>query len=113
VIAEGTPGQLKASVGTGTLRIRLLDPEQRPQAERLLTPAFEKIELAADPAGLSVPNADPDRAAEALATLTAAGLGIADFSLGQPSLDEVFLALTGHPADSQESDQPSAKELAA
>ena len=113
VIAEGTPGQLKASVGTGTLRIRLLDPEQRPQAERLLAPAFEKIELASDPAALSVPNADPDRAAEALATLTAAGLGIADFSLGQPSLDEVFLALTGHPAESQESDQSSAEELAA
>jgi ABC-2 type transport system ATP-binding protein len=113
VIAEGTPGQLKASVGTGTLRIRLLDPEQRPQAERLLAPAFEKIDLAADPAGLSVPNADPDRAAETLATLTAAGLGIADFSLGQPSLDEVFLALTGHPAEAQGSNEPSAEELAA
>src|SRR5215216_3090109 len=36
VIAEGTPAQLKASVGSGALRIRLLDPEQRPQAERVL-----------------------------------------------------------------------------
>ena len=32
VIAEGTPGQLKASVGSGALRVRLLDPEQRPEA---------------------------------------------------------------------------------
>ena len=37
VIAEGTPGQLKASVGSGALHVRLLDPEQRPEAERVLT----------------------------------------------------------------------------
>ena len=36
VIAEGTPGQLKASVGLGSLHVRLLDPAQRPEAERLL-----------------------------------------------------------------------------
>ena len=31
VIAEGTPGQLKASVGSGALHVRLLDPDQRPR----------------------------------------------------------------------------------
>ena len=36
VIAEGTPAQLKASVGSGALHVRLLDPEQRPDAERVL-----------------------------------------------------------------------------
>ena len=36
VIAEGTPGQLKASVGSGALHIRLLDPDQRPEAEQQL-----------------------------------------------------------------------------
>ena len=113
VIAEGTPGQLKASVGTGTLRIRLLDPEQRPQAEALLAPEFETLELAPDPAALAAPNADPSRAAEALAALNRAGIGVADFSLGQPSLDEVFLALTGHPAEDQERDEDSAEEVAA
>ena len=35
----------------------------------------------------------------ALARLTGSGVRVADFSLGQPSLDEVFLALTGHPAE--------------
>lgn len=61
VIAEGTSSQLKASVGTGALRVRLLDPGQRPDAERVLT--------------------------EALAAPV------------QLSLDEVFLALTGRPAE--------------
>ena len=36
VIAEGTPGQLKASIGLGTLHVRLIDPAQRPAAEALL-----------------------------------------------------------------------------
>src|ERR671934_479845 len=40
VIAEGTPAQLKASVGSGTLRIRLLDPDQRPDAEPVVAGAF-------------------------------------------------------------------------
>jgi ABC-2 type transport system ATP-binding protein len=115
VIAEGTPAQLKASVGSGALHVRLLDPEQRPQAERVLERELGGVHLEPDPAGLSSPCADTGRAAEAVAALAGAGIGIATFSLGQPSLDEVFLALTGHPADEQHPDQetPIEEEQAA
>ena len=101
VIAEGTPGQLKASVGRGALHVRLLDPEDRPEAERVLSRALDAaVHLEGDPAALSAACApDPQRAAEAVAELSRSGIAIADFSLGQPSLDEVFLALTGHPAE--------------
>jgi len=98
VIAEGTPGQLKASVGSGLLHLRLLDPDQRPHAEQLMSRALGAVSLGSDPTALSAACSTGDRGAAALAALTAAGIGIADFSLGQPSLDEVFLALTGHPA---------------
>jgi len=108
VIAEGTPGQLKASVGSGALHVRLLDPEQRPEAERLLASRMDAVHLEADPAALSTPCADADRAAEAVAELAAAGVRIANFSLGQPSLDEVFLALTGHPAEEDPADEATA-----
>ncbi len=102
LIAEGTPGQLKTSVGAGTLQVRLRDPEQRPHAERLLSQALGvPVDLASDPAGLSARVADPDRVARALWTLSRAELAVTDFSLGQPSLDEVFLALTGHPVKDQ------------
>jgi ABC-2 type transport system ATP-binding protein len=101
VIAEGTPGQLKASVGAGAMHVRLLDPQQRPEAERLLTNDLGSVFLEPDPAALSVQCAEADRGAEAIAGLTRAGVRIADFSLGQPSLDEVFLALTGHPAEAE------------
>jgi ABC-2 type transport system ATP-binding protein len=104
VIAEGTPGQLKASVGLGALHVRLLDPDQRPEAERVLGRELDVVHLEPDPAALSAPCADADRGAQAVAELARAGVGIADFSLGQPSLDEVFLALTGHPAENQTED---------
>ncbi|MGH2789848.1 MAG: ATP-binding cassette domain-containing protein [Actinomycetota bacterium] len=99
VIAEGTPAQLKASVGLGALHVRLLDAEQRPQAAQLLDRELGSVLLEADPAALSVQCADAERAAQAVAALTQSGVRVADFSSGQPSLDEVFLALTGHPAE--------------
>ena len=103
VIAEGTPGQLKASVGQGSLHVRLIDAEQRPQAEQLLARGLEAaVRREGDPAALSVSVDDAERAAEALAELGRAGIAVAGFSLGQPSLDEVFLALTGEPATREE-----------
>jgi ABC-2 type transport system ATP-binding protein len=101
VIAEGTPGQLKASVGSGTLHVRLLDPQQRPEAERILAQRLDGVHLEPDPAALSASCAEGDRGAEAVAELARADIRIADFALGQPSLDEVFLALTGHTAEDQ------------
>src|ERR671918_2591699 len=50
VIAEGTPGELKASVGAGALHVRLLDPHQRPEAEPLLTRDLGSAFLEPDPA---------------------------------------------------------------
>ena len=112
VIAEGTPAQLKASVGSGSLHVRLLHPEQRPEAARVLERTLETVHLESDPAALSAPCADGDPAARALAELTLAGVRIADFALGQPSLDEVFLALTGHVAEEPDELRPTEEEKA-
>ncbi|MFY0664637.1 MAG: ATP-binding cassette domain-containing protein [Natronospirillum sp.] len=102
VIAEGTPAELKASVGAGVLLVRLKDPDDRPKAVQLLTQLLEvPVKLEADVTALSVQFNDTARATHALAELPRAGIALTDFSLGQPSLDEVFLALTGHPADDQ------------
>ena len=45
-----------------------------------------------------------------LFTTVYSGVRVAEFSLGQPSLDEVFLALTGHPADDGAADQARLSE---
>ena len=94
--------------------MRLLDPERRAHAERLLARALDApVHLEADPAALSVACASAERAAEALAELSRAGAPIADFALGQPSLDEVFLALTGRPAEETAAVDQPANEAAA
>jgi ABC-2 type transport system ATP-binding protein len=115
VIAEGTPGQLKASVGAGGLHVRLLDPEQRPEAERVLARTLGSVHLEPDPAALTASCADGDRGAEAVGELSRSGIGVAAFTLGQPSLDEVFLALTGRPAEDQtvEAEIPTGEDRAA
>jgi ABC-2 type transport system ATP-binding protein len=111
VIAEGTPSQLKASVGSGAMKVRLLDPEERDEAEQVLTRVLRsEVRQEADPTALSAPCAAADRAAEALAELAHAGVGVADFSLGQPSLDEVFLALTGRSAEEAAKEEEPAVE---
>jgi ABC-2 type transport system ATP-binding protein len=103
VIAEGPPAQLKASVGQGALHVRLLDPASRADAAALLARALgAEPHLEADPAALSVAVADAGRASEAVAELARAGVGLAGFALAQPSLDEVFLALTGHTTEDDE-----------
>jgi ABC-2 type transport system ATP-binding protein len=99
VIAEGTPGQLKASVGSGALHVRLLDPEQREAAYAILERELGATQREPDPSALTAPCTSADRGAQAVAALAAGGIGLAGFTLGQPSLDEVFLALTGRPAE--------------
>jgi len=105
VIAEGTPTQLKASVGRGALHVRLLDPAERPRAAELLG---DGVQLLSDPTAVSLPCASADQASEAIAGLVGCGVAVADFSLGQPSLDEVFLALTGHAAEDPEEQEAAA-----
>ena len=115
VIAEGTPSQLKASVGGGALHVRLERPDDRAEAERILARTLDaRVTLEGDPAALSVPAEDAEIAVDAIAELQRAGIVVANFSLGQPSLDEVFLALTGRPTEEAEDpDQPKLEEEAA
>ena len=102
IIAEGTPSELKASVGTGSLHVRVRDPEQRFEAQRLLADALSvTVRVEADPTALSACVGDPEIVGTALAQLSSSGIAVTDFSLGQPSLDEVFLSLTGRPAEDQ------------
>jgi ABC-2 type transport system ATP-binding protein len=100
VIAEGTSGELKALVGSGTVHIRLHDPDQRATASRVLSDVLgESVQFDQDPSALSVRASDPELVGTALTELTRAGVTVDEFALGQPSLDEVFLGLTGHPAE--------------
>jgi len=109
IIAEGTSAELKASVGTGALHVRLHDPGARAEAERVLAATLGvTIERDTDPAALIARGATPDRIAVGLAELVNAGITVEEFALGQPSLDEVFLSLTGHPAETEDETEEDA-----
>ncbi|WP_228994543.1 ATP-binding cassette domain-containing protein [Streptomyces sp. DH8] len=102
VIAEGTKGELKASVGSGTVHLRLRDADQRAEAHKVLALALDtEVQLDADPVALTAridgqsgDQGAAEQAGRALAELARCGITVDNFSLGQPSLDEVFLALT-------------------
>ena len=116
VIAEGTTSELKGSVGTTALRLRLHDPADRPAARQILARTLHvPVHPAADPAALIAPvpsasgDADPgDELTRVLAELSRANIAVTEFTLAQPQLEEVFLALTGHPATSNTASKENA-----
>ena len=107
VIAEGTSRELKALVGSNALHVRLSSAAQREMAEELIHRILgDGLLPMADPAELAARLETPAQAADVLAVLTQSGVQVAEFSVGNPSLDEVFLALTG-----RTSEHPVAEEV--
>ncbi|WP_052847254.1 ATP-binding cassette domain-containing protein [Streptomyces avicenniae] len=101
VIAEGTPGQLKSSVGAGSVQVRLRDADRREEARSVLAAVLDvPVQPGNDPVTLTARvmadggTGPAELASRALAELAVLGITVDDFSLGQPTLDEVFLALT-------------------
>ena len=107
IAAEGTASQLKAMIGGSVLSVRLAHAAEIPDATAALAslggPEPPRVDTADGEIRLPVP--DPAISAEALRRLDARQLTIAAIELRQPSLDDVFLALTGRPAGREATDQ--------
>jgi ABC-2 type transport system ATP-binding protein len=100
-VAEGTPEQLKASVGDSTLQLQLAPGADQEQARDVVVRvAGAEPVLTPESARMNVPLDTADRAADVLIGLRQAGVSIVSVSVSQPTLDEVFLALTGHGTES-------------
>jgi ABC-2 type transport system ATP-binding protein len=100
VIAEGTSRELKASVGGNTLHCHLADPDQR-EAARLAVDGVlpDSILPQTDLTAFTVKVPDSAAAVDVLHALKRADIRVREFSIGSPSLDDVFFALTGHAAE--------------
>jgi ABC-2 type transport system ATP-binding protein len=97
VIAEGTSADLKASVGSNALHFQLVNPEQRAEVQVLIAGIVGDGFLPqTDAAAFAVKVKDAQVAADVLGALSRSHIPITSFSLGTPSLDDVFFALTGH-----------------
>ena len=100
VIAEGTSQDLKSSVGSSALHFQLVKPEQRAEAQAVITRVLgDGVLPPTDPTSFAVKVPHATAAADVLGALSRANIAFTNFSLGAPSLDDVFFALTGRPAE--------------
>jgi ABC-type multidrug transport system ATPase subunit len=98
VIAQGTPDQLKSRVGADMIELHTADVPTLERAAKVLS-ALGGPEPATDPATRRCSLAAPTGAKLlpiVIRALDEAAVGVEDISLRRPTLDEVFLALTGH-----------------
>jgi ABC-2 type transport system ATP-binding protein len=101
LIAEGTPDQLKDRVGGERLEVHLADPTDTGRAAEALAPLSEDG-LQVDGRTVLVPvRRRPGVLADAVRRLDADGVEAEDLSVRRPTLDDVFLALTGHVAEQE------------
>ncbi len=105
VIAEGTSKELKASVGGRALHLTLADVSQRAAAEALVKQTLGEVHGGIEANKLIAKVLNDEAVLQTLATLAAAQIVITEFALTQPSLDDVFFAITGKPAESSNADQ--------
>ena len=103
VIAEGTPDELKARIGGERLEVRLDDGAQADAAVAALAPISDGGRPSTEDGAVRVPLTRRKGAiAEAVRRLDESGIGIDDIAVRQPTLDDVFLTLTGHAAEHEE-----------
>ena len=104
-VAEGSPDELKASVGNSTLHVRLEDAARTAEAAALMVRILgEQPVLTPEAGGINVALTDANRAADVFIAFREMKLGISTASVRQPTLDEVFLALTGHHSTTNDAD---------
>ncbi len=102
VVASGTPAELKARTGSQTLLVRATDRAVTAQvADVVAAVAGTRPEVAADTGLVTAAVTDPAMVPAIVRKLDDAGIVAAELALRLPSLDEVFMTLTGHPAEDE------------
>jgi len=112
VVAEGTADELKGLVGEASLLLRLADATQTEQAVDAIQDVLgSAATVTPEAARITAPMSDPERVTDLLIRLRERGIQLTELSVQKPTLDEVFLTITGHGAD--ETPSPDDEEAAA
>ena len=99
-VAEGTPDQLKTQIGTSSLRVQMAETADTAAAVALAADLTGDTPVVPPTgSGFSVTLNDANQAADVLVALRNHRLDITNATVEQPSLDDVFFALTGHPSE--------------
>jgi ABC-2 type transport system ATP-binding protein len=108
VIAEGTPDELKDRIGGERLEVRLGDPSEADAAAKALSPlCVEDPVVEGSVVNLQI-RPRPGLIVDAVRLLDSAGVGVEDLGLRRPTLDDVFLTLTGHAAEEGDAEDEAA-----
>ncbi|UKS28579.1 ATP-binding cassette domain-containing protein [Paenibacillus sp. HWE-109] len=94
VVAEGTVDELKASVGTSSLHLRVQNPQDIEKASQTVELVL-RAKAVVTAGMITAPMTDADRVTDLLISLREAGIHLAEMSVQKPTLDEVFLTITG------------------
>ena len=105
VIAEGTPLQLKDRSGAASLVITVSRPDDVNAAAQVLEGRIEEFHVDHDSRRITAPSEGVSALAGIAAAFTEAGIELDDIGLQRPSLDDVFLSLTGRRAEPGPDDQ--------
>ncbi|MZQ86754.1 ATP-binding cassette domain-containing protein [Paenibacillus sp. 5J-6] len=114
VVAEGTVDELKASVGTSSLQLIVHNPLDIEAACRTIEQVL-KVHPTVTSGKITAPMANADLVTDLLISLREAGIHLAEMSVQKPTLDEVFLTITGQGVQDhsqQASDASSSKQEA-
>jgi len=101
IIAEGTPAELKAQMGTTVLALTFESPAGATSGLSLIRDISDKEPLVDGSTVELTVSSGPASAADAIRRVDAAGLALKGLTLREPSLDDVFLTLTGHTTETE------------
>ncbi|MFC4564796.1 ATP-binding cassette domain-containing protein [Nocardiopsis mangrovi] len=107
VISRGTPDELKMRAGSQVLQVSPVEPGLLPRVAAIVE-AVSGSEVRSGESTASASVTDPAVLPEVVRRLDDGGIAVAELTLRKPSLDEVFLALTGRPADDVPAADPAA-----
>jgi len=99
VIAHDTPDGLKRHIGGQRLKVRPVDPGRTQEVRRILTDLTRRVPETSTRGELTCPVDDDSLLPDLVGRLAGNGITVSELSLHLPSLDEVFLTLTGRPTD--------------
>ncbi|WP_103107161.1 ATP-binding cassette domain-containing protein [Brevibacillus reuszeri] len=99
VVAEGTVDELKASVGTSALHLRVHHTQDIADAREIVEKVLDvRSSITAEAGKITAPMANADQVTDLLIALRTRGIKLAEISVQKPTLDEVFLTITGNDA---------------
>ena len=108
IIAQGTPLELKNQSGTARLVVTVSRHDQVGHAAELLRGVVGEVQVDLDARRLTAPGGDVAALSRVATMLDEASIEVDDLGMQRPSLDDVFLALTGHKAEDTSNQEVSA-----